>query len=403
MPHTTRPTSSRFDRFRDSPSNSPKRSTSPRSSAAAILPDSSPVKAEIVGLVASRSNALTLVNNFNPSWADPFELIAQARSLLLFSSSSSIVSRFLLTQRQAASSLHLASSTAALKLSPSPASSETAARAAREALFSMGLKHDASHPHLPLTSSYGHLDAHGLHPAAVLRSISAHLAAGADLLEMGAWIVDPKGGLMCSTAVQFPQQQLAQDEQHSTRENSIIWCETVATMASRAARAAEMQAKPPSSSSRHPHYFHLIAQQLILSLDSASGSPLSHDEWSLLNYQTSNRPSKYGAIIFVPCLLGLLPPTTATVFHHGAANDLRATRVQILSSPSSSSSSSSSSFASSSPSGVGPVPIDLSPPLTENFYTARAVVAVAAKQVPNSCIRYSIPNLLSDTAYFRAQ
>lgn len=41
---------------------------------------------------------------------------------------------------QTASSLYLASSTAALKPPAPPASSESAARAAREALFSMGLK-----------------------------------------------------------------------------------------------------------------------------------------------------------------------------------------------------------------------------------------------------------------------
>lgn len=107
---------------------------------------------------------------------------------------------------QTATSLHLASSTAALK-APSPAAtSESAARSAREALFSMGLKDAAglftliladlfsfdidgdvllfsfdvddvvticqcstAHPHMPIASSYGHLDSSGMHPAAVLR------------------------------------------------------------------------------------------------------------------------------------------------------------------------------------------------------------------------------------------
>ena len=71
-------TSSRFDRFRDSPPSSPKRGASRQPPAIDIQANTSQVKAEVIGLAATRNNALTLVTNFNPSWADPFELIAQA-------------------------------------------------------------------------------------------------------------------------------------------------------------------------------------------------------------------------------------------------------------------------------------------------------------------------------------
>lgn len=148
--------------------------------------------------------------------------------------------------------------------------------------------------------------------------------------------------------------------------------------------------------------------QLILSLDSLTGAPLSPVEWSLLNAQTSNCPAKFGAIMFIPCLLGVLPPTTATVFHHGSVNDARATRVQVLSPPKGSSSPSRASAGKTlcmrfsyyafvafalnlflrlcvgcchiCP-GLGPLPINLSPAPSDDFYITRAVVAVAAKQV----------------------
>jgi hypothetical protein len=127
----------------------------------------------------------------------------------------------------------------------------------------------------------------------------------------------------------------------------------------------------------------------VLSLDSVTGSPLSESEWSLLKSQTSNCPTKFGAIIFIPCLLGLLPPTTATVFHHGPANEPRATRVLALSSSNSKTPQGIShpNFTTADGScihtlpGLGPVPVDLSPPPLDDYYTTRAVVAVAAKQV----------------------
>jgi hypothetical protein len=67
------------------------------------------------------------------------------------------------------------------------------------------------------------------------------LAAGADLFEVGAWIIDPKGGLMCFAAGDGAKQQ---QQLHS--DEAIIWAEAHATMASRASLTAEMQAKHPS-------------------------------------------------------------------------------------------------------------------------------------------------------------
>ena len=80
-PPSSRPSSSRFDRFRDSPrtGTSPKRGASRHAVATAVDEDASHAKTEVIGLAATRNNALTLVTNFNPSWADPFELMAQAR------------------------------------------------------------------------------------------------------------------------------------------------------------------------------------------------------------------------------------------------------------------------------------------------------------------------------------
>jgi hypothetical protein len=127
-PPPSRPSSSRFDRFRDKLPAPPKLSATDQSSETA-----SPIKSEIIGLASTRNNALTLVTNFNPSWADPFELIAQARLPQYHNAFNLILS-------QTATSLHLSSSTAALKAPPPATTSESAARSAREALFSMGLK-----------------------------------------------------------------------------------------------------------------------------------------------------------------------------------------------------------------------------------------------------------------------
>lgn len=80
------------------------------------------------------------------------------------------------------------------------------------------------------------------------RSVSAHLAAGADLLALGAWITDPKGGLMCAAAgSSHHHQQHHKQQQLDHIEDSIIWAEARATMAARAALTAEMQAQPSLS------------------------------------------------------------------------------------------------------------------------------------------------------------
>ncbi len=161
-----------------------------------------------------------------------------------------------------------------------------------------------AHPHMPLASSYGHLDASGMHPAAVLRwsendhssenrddsdhdgaiaaqrrqspqrrshccrSVSAHLAAGSNLLEIGAWITDPKGGLMCSAVFPDPQQQQQQQHVHQS-EDTIIWAEACATMASRAALTAEMQVQSsqplfPSKIPTHLHGVTLLSAACIV-------------------------------------------------------------------------------------------------------------------------------------------
>lgn len=76
----------------------------------------------------------------------------------------------------------------------------------------------------------------------------SHLAAGADLLEVGAWIIDPKGGLMCFAAgngAKEQQQQQRKQQQQLHSDEAIIWAEAHATMASRASLTAEMQAKLP--------------------------------------------------------------------------------------------------------------------------------------------------------------
>ena len=80
------------------------------------------------------------------------------------------------------------------------------------------------------------------------RSVCSHLAAGADLLEVGAWIIDPKGGLMCFAAgngAKEQQQQQRKQQQQLHSDEAIIWAEAHATMASRASLTAEMQAKLP--------------------------------------------------------------------------------------------------------------------------------------------------------------
>lgn len=80
------------------------------------------------------------------------------------------------------------------------------------------------------------------------RSVSAHLAAGAGLLQLGAWITDPKGGLMCAAAgSSHHHHQQNRQQQLDHGEDSIIWGEARATVAARAALTAEMQA-PPSLS-----------------------------------------------------------------------------------------------------------------------------------------------------------
>jgi hypothetical protein len=159
---------------------------------------------------------------------------------------------------------------------------------------------------------------------------------------------------MCAAAGGSHHHQQHKQQQLDHIEDSIIWAEARATMAARAALTAEMQARPSLSTFIFKYFQHsyskaeifiacfftnvTLCSQLVLSVDSVTGSPLSQSEWSLLNSQTSNSPSKFGAILFIPCLLGVLPPTTATVFHHGTSNDARATRVVILSPPASSSS-----------------------------------------------------------------
>jgi hypothetical protein len=189
---------------------------------------------------------------------------------------------------------------------------------------------------------------------------------------------------------------------HKQHENRIIWTEARDTMASRAALSAEMQVattSPPDHSCLSPVKHRMpvrhvtFSLQLVLSLDSVTGAPLSRAEWSLLNLQTSNCPNKFGAIMFVPCLLGVLPPTTAAVFHHGPVNDARATRVQILT-PCPSSAHRVPPGALSSHdlhqsrgcifhilTGLGPLPVNLSPAPSDDFYISRAVVAVDAKRV----------------------
>ena len=72
--------------------------------------------------------------------------------------------------------------------------------------------------------------------------MSAHLAAGADVLEVAAWITDPKGGLMCSAPGSDAQPQHPQCNQD---EHTVIWTEARDTMASRAALTAEMQVGSP--------------------------------------------------------------------------------------------------------------------------------------------------------------
>ena len=77
------------------------------------------------------------------------------------------------------------------------------------------------------------------------RRVSAHLAAGADLLPLGAWITDPKGGLMCSAAIpESHQERMQQQLQHHQHDDAIIWSEACATMSARAALTAEMQVGP---------------------------------------------------------------------------------------------------------------------------------------------------------------
>ena len=71
------------------------------------------------------------------------------------------------------------------------------------------------------------------------RHTHTHTRSSTQHVQVGAWIVDPKGGLMCAAAdIDVQQQQL---QQHG---DAIIWMESRDTMASRAALTAEMQANP---------------------------------------------------------------------------------------------------------------------------------------------------------------
>jgi hypothetical protein len=109
------------------------------------------------------------------------------------------------------------------------------------------------------------------------------LAAGADLLEVGAWIIDPKGGLMCFAAgngakEQQQQQQQRKQQQQLHSDEAIIWAEAHATMASRASLTAEMQAKLPSRTppATHLNSIHSLFYRLILSLARLSAPPSGH-------------------------------------------------------------------------------------------------------------------------------